>query len=96
MYNSQIIANTFNTYFSTLAQHIYTENFKNSNSAAIVNNPLNYLRDAFRQTIPPIKFKFVSPKEIEDVKSLKMKDSYGYDGMATKILKQSIPCSSSP
>jgi hypothetical protein len=40
-YNSQVIANTFNTYFSTLAQHIYAENFENSNSAAIVNNPIN-------------------------------------------------------
>jgi hypothetical protein len=47
--------------------------------------------------IPPIKFKFVSPKEIEDdVNSLKMKDSYGYDGISTKILKQSIPYISSP
>jgi len=59
-YNSQVTANTFNTYFLTLAQHIYTENFKNSNSVAIVHNPLNYLHDAFKQTIPPIKFKFVS------------------------------------
>jgi len=79
-YNSQVIANTFNTYFMTLAQHMYTENLKNSNSAAIVNNPLNYLHDAYKQTIPHIKFKFVSPKEIEDdVNSLKVKDSYGYD-----------------
>jgi len=48
--------------------------------------------------IPPIKFKFLSPKEIEDVvNSLKMKDSYGYNGISTKILKQSIPfISSSP
>jgi hypothetical protein len=84
-YSSQVIANTC---FSTLAQRIYTENFKNSNSAAIVNNPLNYLHDAFKQMIPPIKLKFVSPKEIEDVlNSLKMKDSYGYDGISTKILK---------
>ena len=74
-YNSQVIANTFNTYFMTLAQHMYTENLKNSNSAAIVNNPLNYLHDAYKQTIPHIKFKFVSPKEIEDdVNSLKVKE----------------------
>jgi hypothetical protein len=77
-YNSQVVANTFNTYFSTLAQHIYTEYFKNSNSAAIVNNHLNYLHDTFKQTIPPIQSKFVLLKEIEDVvNSLKMKDSYG-------------------
>jgi hypothetical protein len=86
------MANTFNIYFSTLAQHIYTANFKNLNSAAIINNSLNYLHDAFKQTILPIKFKFVSTKEIEDVvNSLKMKDSSGYDGISTKVLKQSIP-----
>ena len=73
-YNSQVIANTFNTYFSTLAQHIYTENFKNLNSVAIVNSPLNYLHDAFKQTIPPTKLKFVSPKEIEDVVNSLKKD----------------------
>ena len=47
--------------------------------------------------IPPTKFKFVSPKEIGDVvNSLEMKDSYGYDGISTKILKESIPYISSP
>jgi hypothetical protein len=47
--------------------------------------------------IPPIKFKCVSPKEIKDVvNSLKMKDSCGYDGISTKVLKQSIPYISSP
>jgi hypothetical protein len=47
--------------------------------------------------ITPIKFKFVSCKEIEDlVNSLKMKDYYDYDGISTKILKQSIPYISSP
>ena len=47
--------------------------------------------------ITPIKFKFVSSKEIEDVvNTLKMKDSYSYDGISTKILKQSIPYISSP
>jgi hypothetical protein len=35
-YNSQVIANTFNTYFSKLAQHIYIENFKYLNSVAVV------------------------------------------------------------
>jgi hypothetical protein len=45
----------------------------------------------FKETIPPIKFKSVLPKEIEGVNSLKMKDSYVYDGISTKILKQSIP-----
>jgi hypothetical protein len=65
------MANTFNTYFSTVAQHIHTENSKNSNSVVSENNPLNYLYDPFKQTIPSIKLKFVSPKEIEEVVLLK-------------------------
>jgi hypothetical protein len=97
IHNSQVTANTFNTYFSTVAQHIHTENFKNSNSGVSENNPLNYLYNAFKQLISSIKLKFVSPNEIEDVvSSLKTKDSHGYDGMSTKILKQSIPYISSP
>jgi len=44
-----------------------------------------------------VKFKFVSPKETEDVvNSLKMKDSYGYDGISTKILEHIIPYITSP
>ena len=81
----------------TVAQHIHTENFKNSNSGISENNPLNYLYNVFKQPIPSIKLKFVSPKEIEDdVTFVKTKDSHGYDGISTKIIKQSTPCISSP
>jgi hypothetical protein len=96
-HNRQVIANTFNTYFSTVAQHIHTENSKNSNSVVSDNNPLNYLYNAFQQPIPAIKLKFVSSKEIEDiVRSFKIKDSHGYDGISIKILKLSIQYISSP
>jgi hypothetical protein len=37
-HDSQVIATTFNTYFSTVAQNIHTENF----NSVDVNNPLNY------------------------------------------------------
>jgi hypothetical protein len=58
----------------TVAQHIHTENSKNSNSVVSDNNPLNYLYNAFKQPIPAIKLKFVSSKEIEDnVRSFKQK-----------------------
>jgi hypothetical protein len=88
MHNSQVIPNTFNTYFLTVAQHIHTGNFTTSNSGVSENNPLNYLYNVFKQPIPSIKRKFVSPKETEDVvSSLKMKDSHGYDGISTKIPK---------
>jgi hypothetical protein len=60
-HNSQVIANSFNTYFLTVAQHIHTKNFTNSNSGVSENNPLNYLYNVFKQPIPSIKLQFVSP-----------------------------------
>jgi len=87
-HNSQVTANTFNTYFSTVAQHIHTENSKNLISVINENNPLNFLYDVFKQLSSSIKLKFISPKETEDVvSSLKMKDSQGYDEISTKVLK---------
>jgi len=50
----------------TVAQHIHTENSKNLNSVVSENNSLNYLYDVFKQPIPSIKLKCVSPKENED------------------------------
>jgi len=59
----------------TVAQHIHTENFKNSGSGVSENKPLNYLYIVFKQPIPSIKLKFVSPKEVQDdVSSVKTKD----------------------
>jgi hypothetical protein len=96
-HSSQVIANTFNTHFLAVTQHIHTENFTNSYSGVSENNPLNHLYNVFKQPIPSIKLEFVSPKEIEDVvSSLKIKESRGYDKISTKILKQSIPYISSP
>jgi len=44
-----------------------------------------------------MKLKYITPKEIEKIiKSLKTKNSYGYDGIPMKILKVSIPFIISP
>jgi len=49
------------------------------------------------RVFPNISFKNTSPKEIENIiKSLKAKESYGYDGITTKILTISAPFISSP
>jgi hypothetical protein len=40
--NNQVIADTFNNYYSSVAQHV-TNNFSNSNSVGNNNNPANYL-----------------------------------------------------
>ena len=46
-HNRQVIANTFNTYFSTVAQHTHIENFTNSNSGVSESNPLRKLKMLF-------------------------------------------------
>ena len=94
--NNQVIADTFNSYFLSVAQHIMA-NSKNSNSVGNHHNPLNYLRSTLTQPFPPNKPKFVSPKEIENVvRSLRTKESHGYDEIPTKVIKQSISFISSP
>jgi len=92
-HDSQVIASTFYTYFSTVAQNIHT---KNTNPVD-VNNPLTYLHNAFKQPIPAMKLKFITSKEIKNVvNSFKPKVSHGYDGILIKILKLSVPYILSP
>ena len=94
--NNQVIANTFNSYYSSVAQHI-TKNFNNSNVVGNTHNTINYLHNILKQPLPLDKLKFVSPAEIENVaKSLKAKNSHGYDEISTKAIKQSILYISSP
>jgi hypothetical protein len=93
LHNSQTIAEAFNTYFSSVAQHINTSKLYPDDKP----NPLIYLRNASRQPIPQINLKFVSSNEIVKVViSLKLKNSHGYDEIPTKILKPSLPYILSP
>jgi len=83
---NQIIAVTFNKYFTTVAQDILEANTIYKNVAFINNNPLNYLFSAFNQSFPSISLKFVSTKEIEDITNcLKSKDSHRYDKILIQI-----------
>jgi len=76
-----------------ITHNIHTENFNSID----VNDPLNYLYNAFNKPIPAINLKMVTSKEIENaVKSLKPKGSHGYDEIPTKILKLSVPYNLSP
>ena len=95
-FDGQIIAETFNKYFVAVAQNI---NVKNHNVNALSNqeNPISYLSRAFTQPFPTMNFKCVSTTEVENItKSLKTKNSHGYDEISTKILKLSINYISSP
>jgi hypothetical protein len=84
-----MIANSLNNYFLTIADKINTNNINVNNTAeSDTNNYLNYLSQTFTTLFRKIKFNHTSTKEIENIiKSLKPKNSHGYDEISFKILK---------
>ena len=95
-FDGQIIVETFNKYFLSVAQNVHVNNH-NANRPSNHENPIAYLSKAFNQPFPTIILKGVSSKEIEDkMKSLKLKNSHEYDRITTKILKLSMHYVSSP
>jgi Notch-like protein len=55
------------------------------------------MEQAFIKPYPSMECKYTTTQEIEQIiKSLKLKNSYGYDEISTKILKISCPFLSSP
>jgi len=58
---------------------------------------LRYLMQSFKNSFPNINIKSISTKEVENViKSLKPKNSSGYDAISTKLMKISYTFISSP
>ena len=96
-FNGQITVDTFKKYFVSVAQDVHINNH-NANPPSNHENPIAYLSKAFNQPFPTINLlKGVSSKEIEDImKSLKIKNSHGYVGIRTKLLKLSMHYISSP
>jgi hypothetical protein len=86
----QAIASAFNEYFLSLVEKIYLNNNNNNNNNIIIN-PIYYLSHAFNISYPNINLKFTTTKEIENIiKSLKSKNSHGYDEISTNLLKEAL------
>ena len=86
--NCQEIINIFNNYFSSIAKNIILTHTNQSNYKPYDTTPLHYLFQSFKTPFPNINLKSSSTKDVENViKSLKPKNSYGYDGISTKLLK---------
>ena len=93
----QEIANAFNKYFLTIAKGINTKQNELGSHNVENTTPLHYLTQSFKNPFPNINLKSISTKEIENIiKSLKPKNSSGYDGISTKLIKISSPFISSP
>jgi len=93
----QNIANVFNTYFTTVTDKTGIIKLTNVNFSTNDAYPLNYLYQVFTSQFPSIKITPVTSKEIREIiKSLKWKNSHGYDEISMKILKISLPFIVSP
>ena len=82
------IANSFNSFFSTMGQ----SKIRVSMDEDFLRNSLsNQTQDTLEKTTL-VCFQFISTHEINKlIKSLKSKDSYGYDEVTARILKKSAP-----
>ena len=89
--NQDEIANLLNHYFSTAVDKLHhnTESHKKFQTCSLSKGQLNQ--------IPSMVFKSFSTHEIYNIiKSIKTKESYGYDGISTKLLKISANYICSP
>jgi hypothetical protein len=89
---------SFNDNFLSIAERIM-QSIRNSDSESTSDNknPMYYMSKISHNLFPNIKFNNISTIEIERIiNSLKVKNSHGYDGITTKMLKASAPfiCSS--
>jgi len=85
------LANDFNTYFLNIKDR------RPSNNSTTTDPALNYLQDIFGRPFPSIQLALVTVTEMKDIiKSLKWKDSHGYDEIPLKILNISLPFITSP
>ena len=88
--NQNTIANIFNSYFSSIAETLKSGNNKHINIKEA--NPINYLIYSFHQPFPKMNWQYASTHEVEKIiKSLKSKNTSGYDEISTQILKLSVP-----
>jgi hypothetical protein len=64
---------------------------------SIINNSKKFMNQAFITPFPNMEHTYVTTKEIENIiKSLKSKNTSGYDGISTTVLKSCCSFISSP
>ena len=93
--NQLKIANIFNYYFLTVAD----ASMGNINNGVYptTDNPINYLSKYYNKTFPMIQWQYISTYEIKNIiKSLKSKNTCGYDEISNRVIKLSSPFIISP
>ena len=95
--NPQETANTFNDHFSTVADAVIGNIIKGNNNMKGNVDPSNYLIISFNNMFSSINLKYAKTYEINKIiKTLRTKQSCGYDEIPIKILKLSAPFIISP
>lgn len=95
--NQQTIANSFNSYFSTIAEKLMEANHIDKRNQRQYGTTLHHALQNCEHLYPSIKARYTSTKEVEKIiKSLKTTNAQGYDEISVKILKWSAPFISSP
>jgi hypothetical protein len=91
------IANSFNKYFVSIADK-NTENLEsNTPNQGNIMNPIKLMRKNFINHCPKINWSYTSTAEVNRIiKSLKSKNSSGYENIPVKILKMSASFILSP
>jgi len=93
----QETANAFNKYFLNIAKSINFEQHEPSSHNPENITLLHYLMQSFKNPFQNINLKSTSTREIENIiKYLKPKNSSGYDGISTKLVKICSPFIRSP
>jgi hypothetical protein len=89
---------TFNDHFLSIAEKIMQSiRHSDTEDTSDNKNPMYYLSIISHNPFPNIKFNNTSTKETERIiKSIRAKNSHGYDGLTAKMLKASPPYTSSP
>jgi hypothetical protein len=87
--NLNAIAETFNMYFSGIADNIHKHIKENDvNGKFKATNYMTYMSDAFERPLPSIKITKTTSREIENIIwSPKFSKTYGYDEILNNILK---------
>jgi exonuclease III len=95
-YKDQNVAEYLNEHFVSIADNLVNQLEKNDTSYTDADFK-SFMEQAVLKNYPKISCKPSTIKEIETIiKSIKTKDSYGYDHISTRVLKMCAPYISSP
>ena len=93
--NQNKIANIFNNYFLSISDAVNSNNNKHINTS--MTNPINYLTNNLKRPFAKISWQYASTYEVEKIiKSLRTKNTCGYDEISNRIIKLTAPFIISP